>query len=75
MRLRDVPKRKGALLSERITIPVTPEMKARLLELREVYGRDHLAFIRSLLADALRQIFSEPDEDGPNSKDEKDERP
>lgn len=62
MRLRDVPKRKGALLSERITIPVTPEMKARLLELREVYGRDHLAFIRSLLADALRQIFSEPED-------------
>lgn len=59
MSLKDIPDLKTNLLKEKLTIPMEPELKAAIVSLKQVHGKDHLEWLRRLIRREIEKLKSE----------------
>jgi hypothetical protein len=59
MKLDDLPDLNSVKLSERITIPVTPEMREAVMNLKMIHKKDAMSWLRSIIERELKSIKPE----------------
>jgi hypothetical protein len=54
--LEKIPDLKTKSLTDKITIPVEPELKTALMKLKAVHKKDHLEWVRRLIRNELAKL-------------------